>query len=172
MPKQNAPQEVSRKTEQHLLSTLLRSAQMSSRVTSSWDSFAISLEKIREYCGVERSELLQPFSAEAAVTHGGFMMRYEPEYDRVHFTRITSHGSAAPTAPLAPVAAPVPTVAVETPQQPVASMTAEQVTAIAKHEFASDENLRSEFTNEARYVAWRKAEVGGRVRIFGRPTVR
>lgn len=161
--------EVSSKTEhQHILTTLLRSAQMSPYVVGSSD-FAIPLEQIRKQCGVERAALLQPFTAEAVATHDGFMMCYQPEYDRVHFKRMNPTNAGAHTSPPAPVAAAaVPTVIVETIQKADASMSAEQVTAIAKLEFADDEKLRSEFTNEARYVAWRRAEVAGRARILGR----
>lgn len=161
---------VSPKTErQHILTTLLRSGQMSLYVPGS-DSFIIPLENLRAYCGVARAELLEPFSAESEVTHGGFTMRYEAASDRVHFKRIKPPSVVgAPTSRLAPVApAAVPTVIVGATQKADASMSAEQVTAIAKHEFANDEKLRGEFINEDRYVAWRKAEVAGRARIFGK----
>jgi hypothetical protein len=162
--------EVSPKTEhQNLLTTLLRSAQMSCRVLGSSD-FAIPLERIREQCGVERPKLLQPFSDEAVVTHGGFMIRYEPEYDRVQFKRIEPPIAGAPTLPLAPVAvAAVPVAMVRpTPKAADPSMSAEEVMALAKQEFATDPKIRSEFKNEARYTAWRKAEAAGRARILGR----
>ena len=162
--------EVSPKTEHlDLLATLLRSAQMSRHVLGC-SEFAIPLEQIREQCGVGRPELLQPFSTDTVVTHDGFTMLYEPEYDRVHFKRIEPPSAGAPTSPLAPIAAqPAPVAMAGSTQKADASMSAEQVTAIAKQEFANDEKLRSEFTNEARYVAWRRAEAAGRARILGRP---
>jgi signal peptide peptidase SppA len=55
-----------------------------------------------------------------------------------------------------------------TTQKIDSTMSAEQVTNIAKLEWANDPKLRSEFTTEARYVAWRKASVSGRARIYGR----
>jgi hypothetical protein len=163
--------EVSPKTEhQHILTTLLRSAQMSRHLSLGCSDFIIPLEQIREQCGVARSELLQPFSADTVVTHGGFMLGYEPEYDRVHFKRIEPPSAGARTSPLAPVAAAaVPTAIVGATQKAAASMSADQVAEIAKSEFANDPKLRSEFITLARYTGWRKAEVAGRARILGRP---
>jgi hypothetical protein len=162
--------EVSPKTEHAVLAALLRSGQMSLYDPGRSDSFIIPLEKLCARCGVARAELLQPFSAGSEVTHDLFTMRYEGAGDRVHFKRIKPPNAGAPTSPLAPVAAAeVPTVSVGSTPKTNASMSAEQVTAIAKQEWANDEKLRSEFTTEARYLAWRRAEVAGRARIFGKP---
>jgi hypothetical protein len=162
--------EVSPKTEQqHILATLLRSAQMSLKVPTS-DSFTLSLESICKTCSAERADLLRLFSAENPVTVGDFVMGYERERDRIHFAKTKSFDGGAITSfasPVSPAAAPA--VIVGATQKADASMSAERVTAIAKQEFATDEKLRREFTSEARYVAWRKAEVSGRARILGRP---
>ena len=154
------------KTEQQkLLTTLRRSTQMSLKVPS--DSFTLSLESICTTCEAERADILRLFGAENPVTVGDFVMAYEPARDRIHFDKAKPGGPLTSFAPpAAPAVAPV-----ELTRNVDSSMSAEQVTKIAEKEFANDEKLRREFTSEARYVAWRKAEVAGRARILGRPTV-
>jgi hypothetical protein len=163
--------EVSPKTEHlDLLATLLRSAQMSRHVLGC-SEFAIPLEQIREQCGVGRPELLQPFGTDTVVTHLGFMIRYEREYDRVHFKRISRPtAAAAPASPLAQVAAqPAPVAITRTVD---GSMSQEQVATVAKTTWAQNPKLHREFTSEDAYVAFCKAEAAGRVRILGRTKMR
>jgi hypothetical protein len=154
------------KTEQQkLLTTLRRSTQMSLKVPS--DSFTLSLESICTTCEAERADILRLFGAENPVTVGDFVMAYEPARDRIHFDKAKPGGPLTSFAPpAAPAVAPV-----ELTRNVDSSMSAEQVTKIAEKEFANDEKLRKEFITLARYTAWRKAEVAGRARILGRPTV-
>jgi len=49
-----------------------------------------------------------------------------------------------------------------------ASMSDDQVTAVAKDEWAKDPKLHRQFTGEAAYVALRKAEAQGRVRVLSK----
>jgi hypothetical protein len=53
---------------------------------------------------------------------------------------------------------------VRTTQKVDSTMSQEQVSDVAKREWATDPKLRREFTGEAQYVAFRKAEAAGRVR--------
>jgi hypothetical protein len=161
-------QEVLKTEHPHPLAALLRSAQMSSVYLTTADSFVIPLEKLRESCGAKRADILQ-LVAESAVTHGGFAIFYEPERDRIHFDRIRQPDAGALASPIPQVAAQATPVAMVGSAQKVdSSMSAEQVVTIAKREWANDPKIRSEFTTEARYVAWRRAEVSGRARIYGR----
>jgi hypothetical protein len=152
--------EVSPKTEHAVLSTLLRSGQNRLYLAGS-DSFVIPLENLRAECGVARAELLEPFSAESEVTHGGFTMRYEAASDRVHFKRIS-----APM-PATVARQPVPVEEVASIQKIDSTMSQEQVAAVARQEWQHTPSLHREFTSEATYVAFRKAEAAGRVRILG-----
>ena len=155
--------EASPKTE-HLdvLATLLRSGQMSLYGPGRSDSFIIPLETLRARCGVARAELLEPFSAETEVTHGGFAMRYEAESDRIQFTRVSIPTPATVARQSAPVAE------VGSIQKIDSTMSQEQVAAIAKANWQNDPKLHCEFTSEGAYIAFCKADAAGRVRILGR----
>lgn len=51
------------------------------------------------------------------------------------------------------------------------TMSPEQVTDIAKREWATNPKLHREFTGEAQYVAFRKAEAAGRIRVLNKRRV-
>jgi hypothetical protein len=51
-------------------------------------------------------------------------------------------------------------------QQVDGSMSQEQVADIAKREWATNPNLHKEFTGEAQYCAFKKAEAAGRIRVL------
>jgi hypothetical protein len=124
------------KTEQdrRLLTALLQSGPSATQ-----NSFMVTLDRTTcEQCRAGKAEILQLFSAERAVRHAGFTMRYDADRDCVYVDKITQSDAAA-----APAA--------------------------AKQEWANDPNLQREFGSEAAYLAYRKAELSGRARIFGRP---
>jgi hypothetical protein len=158
--------EVMPKTEhRQLLAAMLRSTQMSLKVPS--DSFTVSLDSICTTCRAERADLARLFSAENPVTVGDFVMAYEPARDRIHFDKAKPGGPLTSFAPpAAPAVAPV-AMAGSTPKVD-GSMSQEQVAAIARKEWAADPGLHREFTNESTYVAFRKAEAAGRVRILSK----
>ena len=149
---------VSPKTEhQNLLGSLLIAAQRSLIVPTS-DSFTIPLENLCRTCGAERVDLVRLFSPENPVTVGDFVLAYEPSRDRVHFTRSSATGAITSFSPRPPAA-----------QKTAASMS--EVEAVAKANWLQDPNLSNEFTSEAAYVAFCKADAAGRVRILGRTKV-
>jgi hypothetical protein len=58
-----------------------------------------------------------------------------------------------------------------TTQKVDATMSQEQVEAIAKQEWDNNPNLHQEFSGSAQYVAFRKAEASGRVRVLNKRRV-
>jgi hypothetical protein len=157
--------EASPKTEhQHLLAAMLRSTQMSLRVPS--DSFTVSLGNICDACGAKHADLVRLFSAENPVTVGDFVMAYEAKRDRIHFAK-TKAFDAGPLTSFAPPVSPAAPDPVELAPKVDGSMPQEQVAAVARQEWQNTPSLHREFTSEATYVAFRKAEAAGRVRILG-----
>jgi hypothetical protein len=163
--------EVSSKTEQqNLLGSLLISAQRS-LINPASDSFTIPLGNLCNTCGAKREDLLRLFSHENPVTVGDFVMAYDRERDRIHFDKTKPLGAGPVTSfapPASPAAAPAATVRAS---QKVASMSPEQVAAIARQEWQNTPSLQSEFTCENAYVCFRKADAAGQVRILGRTRV-
>jgi hypothetical protein len=51
----------------------------------------------------------------------------------------------------------------------VDKITQSDAAAAPKREYADDPKLQREFGSEAAYLAYRKAELSGRARVFGRP---
>jgi hypothetical protein len=158
--------EVSPKTEhRQILGRLLGYAQRNvsrSEPPRGFHSLIVPLETIRQGGGPEPAQIRELFTTESELAEGGFTMRYDPEGDRILFNRISQH----PASPAGQVAAQPALLAVVEP-----TMSVEQVTVIAKQEWKNDPKLAREFTSEAAYVAWRKAEFSGRARVLGRPRV-
>ena len=137
---------------------LLRAAQTQISQGSNW--FVIPLEIISKEVGLTREEILQPWRGRNVVSEGDFTMLYNPKNESVHFTRIHALPESSH-----------PEVEVQPVQKPDPSMSAEQLTAIAKQEWASDKRLHREFTGEDAFVAFRQAEIRGRVHIIGKRKV-
>jgi hypothetical protein len=130
-----------------------------------FSALVVPVEALCRKFRAERADFQQIFRGENPVTVGAFTMRYDPERDRIHFNGITKTSAPLP----AQVAAVLPPFDAMQPIQKVhSSMTPEQLRVIAKTEWATDPNLRREFRSESGYVAFRVADVQGRVRIFGR----
>jgi hypothetical protein len=55
---------------------------------------------------------------------------------------------------------------VSTAQKIDSTMSQEQVAAVAKREWETNPQLHREFTGEAQYIAFRKAEAAGRIRVL------
>ena len=58
------------------------------------------------------------------------------------------------------------TTSTSTTQKLDSTMSQEQVSDVAKREWATNQKLHNEFTGEAQYCAFRKAEAAGRIRVL------
>ena len=160
--------ELSPKTEHRRIMGLLlgyahRNVQKSEPPQGS-DSLIVYLHTIRQQGGPEPAEIRELFVAESVMAEGGFTMRYDPERDRVHFNRTKQLPASSP----AQVAAQPAPIDAAQPNQKPEPINAERATAIAVQEWATDSRLHAEFTSQAAFVAFRRAELAGRVRIIGK----
>ncbi len=130
-----------------------------------YSALVVPVERLRQEISVTSEEIRQLFRSQQTFSVSDFTIRYEVGRDRIHFNRIVEVQASSPV-PGAAMSFPVDPIPATAKADP--SMTSEQLRAMAKTEWATDENLHREFGSESVYLAFRVADIQGRARISGR----